>query len=322
MECCTLRATEIADRHVNLKPKTAEVIFIGTGTSEGIPRVTCLTADPPTCPVCIDAMRPGSKNRRRNTSIVVRTQHDGEPPLNLLVDAGKFFYHAAIEWFPIHNIRTIDAVILTHAHADCTGGFDDLRDWTNMMRFETNDPRAKAMMELSGGSIPVYLRAEDLEVVAKTSYYLVDRSKMTSGGTVAHLAFNTISQEPFAVHGIEFTPLVVPHGRKYTANGYRIGNFAYFSDASKMPQDVMSQIEDVDTLVIDALRWDRSHGSHLTLKHAVEIAKELRPSRTLLTDASHNVDHYAANRYLRDRAVSDGLDIQYAYDGQKISIAL
>lgn len=268
-------------------------------------------------------MRPGSKNRRRNTSIVVRTHRsDGQPPFNLLVDAGKFFYHAAIEWFPVHNIGTIDAVLLTHAHADCTGGFDDLRDWTNMARFATNDPRSETMMERNDGNIPVYLRPEDLNVVEKTSYYLVDRTQMTSGGTVAFIDFRSIPDEPFKIDTLDITPLAVPHGEVYTANGYRIGNFAYISDASEIPRDVMRQLEGIDTLVIDALRWSRSHGSHLTLEAAVDVAKVLRPRSTLLTDASHGVDHYAANIYLRNSAVSDGLDIQYAYDGLKIEIGL
>ena len=307
---------------MSLNTSTAEVIFLGTGTSEGIPRVTCLTADPPTCEVCTDAVRPGSKNRRRNTSIVVQTKPAGEPPVNLLVDAGKFFYHAAMDWFPVHNVGTIDAVLLTHAHADCTGGFDDLRDWTNMVRFESGDPRADTMLKRGNGSIPVYLRAQDLEVVDKTAYYLVDRSKMTSGGTVAFLDFEVITEAHFQIHGIDIIPLPVPHGKSYTANGYRIGDFAYFSDASEMPPEVARQISGIDTLVIDALRWSRSHGSHLTVESAVTIAKQLRPRRTLLTDASHGVDHYAAERYLRDPSVSDGLDIRYAYDGMKISINL
>ena len=309
-------------RQLNPKRKTAEVIFIGTGTSEGIPRVTCLTANPPTCPVCTDAMRPGSKNRRRNTSVVIRTHHSDGLPFNLLVDAGKFFYHAAIEWFPVHNIDTVDAVLLTHSHADCTGGFDDLRDWTNMARFASDDPRAESMMELNGGSIPVYLRPEDLEVVEKTSYYLVDRSKMTSGGTVAYLDFKTIPDEPFRINDLELKPLAVPHGHTYIANGYHVGDFAYISDASDIPKNVMQRLNGIDTLVLDALRWGNSHGSHLSLEAAVEVAMELRPRRTFLTDASHGVDHYAANRFLREYSATDGLSIQYAYDGMKIEISL
>lgn len=267
-------------------------------------------------------MRPGSKNRRRNTSIVVRTHEGDGPPFNLLVDAGKFFYHAAIEWFPVHNIGTVDAVLLTHAHADCTGGLDDLRDWTNIARFTPDDPRAETMMKRNAGNVPVYLRPEDLEVVQKTSYYLVDRSQMTSGGTVAFLEFNTIPAEPFSIGELVITPLAVPHGRTYIANGYRIGDFAYISDASEIPSNVVHQINGIDTLVLDALRWGRSHGSHLSLEAAVEIVKSLRPRRTLLTDASHGIDHYAANQFLREYSATDGLNIQYAHDGLKIEIGL
>ena len=295
-------------------------MFLGTGTSEGIPRVTCLTADPPTCPVCTDAMRPGSKNRRRNTGIVIQREQDNGPPVNILIDAGKFFYQAAIEWFPKHAIRSLDAVILTHAHADSAGGLDDLRDWTNTMRFAQGDEHAALLARGRDARVPIYLREQDLEIVSKTAYYLVDRTQMTSGGTVAILDFQTIDNEPFDVYGTTIEPLEVPHGADYSCNGYRIGDLAYISDASDIPDRVLERISDVDTLVIDALRTKRTHGSHLTMEQAVEVAKIIRPRRTLLTDAAHGIDHYAMNARLRDSSINDGLDIRYAYDGMSIEI--
>ena len=300
----------------------AMVMFLGTGTSEGIPRVTCLTADPPTCPVCTDAMRPGSKNRRRNTSIVVQREQTDGPPINILIDAGKFFYQAAIEWFPKHAIRSLNAVVLTHAHADSAGGLDDLRDWTNTMRFAQGDEHAALLARGRDANIPIHLREEDLDIVSKTAYYLVDRTQMTSGGTVAILDFQTIDDNPLDVFGTTITPLPVPHGPDYTCNGYRIGDLAYISDASHVPDSILAAIADVDTLVIDALRTKRTHGSHLTLEQAVEYAKIIRPRRTLLTDAAHGIDHYAMNAHLRDPSVNDGLDIRYAYDGQTIDITV
>ena len=303
----------------NLNSK-ATVMFLGTGTSEGIPRVTCLTADPPTCPVCTDAMRPGSKNRRRNTGIVIQREQDDGPPINILIDAGKFFYQAAIEWFPKHAIRSLNAVVLTHAHADSAGGLDDLRDWTNTMRFAQGDEHAALLARGRDANIPIYLRQQDLDIVAKTAYYLVDRTQMTSGGTVAILDFQIIDENPIDVFGTKVIPLPVPHGPDYTCNGYRIGDLAYISDASHVPDDVLGKIDDVDTLVIDALRTQRTHGSHLTMEQAVEYAKILRPTRTLLTDAAHGIDHYAMNARLRDPVFNGGLDIQYAYDGMSIEI--
>ena len=139
-------------------------------------------------------MRPGSKNRRRNTGIVVQREQTDGPPVNILIDAGKFFYQAAIEWFPKHAIRTIDAVVLTHAHADSAGGLDDLRDWTNMMRFASGDEHAALLARGRHARIPIFLRNQDLEIVSKTAYYLVDRTQMTSGGTVAILDFQTVDE--------------------------------------------------------------------------------------------------------------------------------
>ncbi len=295
-------------------------MFLGTGSSEGIPRVTCLTADPPTCLVCIDAMRPGSKNRRRNTSIVIQTDQSDGPPMNILIDAGKFFYQSAIEWFPKHAIRSVNAVVLTHAHIDAVGGLDDLRDWTNAMRFSRGDERANLLAHNRNAQIPIYLRDEDLDVVAKTAYYLVDRNQMTSGGTVAMLDFRIIDDNPFDVLGTKIIPLSVPHGDDYSCNGYRIGDFAYFSDASHIPNHIIDAISDVDTLVIDALRPERTHGSHLTTKQAVALAEIIRPRRTFLTDAACAIDHYAMNAHLRDPQINDGLDIRYAYDGMSIEI--
>ncbi len=298
----------------------AKIVFLGTGTSEGVPRVTCLTADPPTCTICIDAMRPGSKNRRRNTSLVVQREQIHGPPVNIIIDAGKFFYQSAIEWFPKHDIRSVDAVLLTHAHADSAGGLDDLRDWTNVIRFSQGDEHRALRHNNKNASIPIHLRLEDLEVISKTAYYLVDRTQMTSGGTVAFLEFLEIDDEPLDILGTIFTPLPVPHGPAYSCNGYRIGDFAYISDASDIPEPIIEKIHDVDTLVLDALRTRRTHGSHLTVEQAVEFAKTIRPRRTLLTDAAHGIDHYSMNARLRRREVSDGLDIQYAYDGMAIEI--
>ncbi|KAK4395114.1 putative hydrolase [Sesamum angolense] len=124
----------------------SEIIFVGTGTSEGIPRVSCLTNPDKKCPVCWKAIEPGNKNRRLNTSLLVRfSRPSGER--NILIDAGKFFYHSALKWFPTYGIRTIDAVIITHSHADAIGGLDDLRDWTNNVQ----------------PSIPIYTAERDFE---------------------------------------------------------------------------------------------------------------------------------------------------------------
>ncbi|CAI5505515.1 unnamed protein product [Closterium sp. Naga37s-1] len=85
----------------------SDIVFVGTGTSEGIPRVSCLTNPDKICPVCEAATQPGNRNRRRNTSLLIRHRThggaDGPVTRNILIDAGKFFYHSALQWFPYHK---------------------------------------------------------------------------------------------------------------------------------------------------------------------------------------------------------------------------
>jgi phosphoribosyl 1,2-cyclic phosphodiesterase len=309
----------------------SRLIFIGSGTSEGIPRVTCLTKENADCPACLSAVRPGSKDRRRNTSLLIQRPHpdlvspvhrvrsspsQGEdsggghagPVRNVLIDAGKFFYHSAIEWFPKFQVRTLDAVVLTHAHADAAGGLDDLRDWTN------NNRQA---------SVPIFVRPEDVrDTLSHTAFYLVDRSKATSGGSTARLQFTEVADSPFEVHALRFTPLPVWHGRPYTANGYRVGGLCYIPDVGEVPPETRPLIQGCDLLILDALRPLRTHGSHLTIEQAIEEVRRLRPKRALFTGMCHDIVHERTDAMLRGLKDSDGLDISLAYDGLTLDVDL
>ncbi|XP_058005049.1 putative hydrolase C777.06c isoform X2 [Hevea brasiliensis] len=176
--CFVSNAGGNADAHSPLEQ--SEIIFMGTGTSEGIPRLSCLTNRSKKCPVCSKAVELGNKNRRLNTGLLIRYSGPGERR-NILIDVGKFFYHSALRWFPAFGLRTIDAVIITHSHADAIGGLDDLRDWTNNVQ----------------PCIPIYVAQRDFEVMKKTHYYLVDTSVVTTGAVVSDLQFNIIHEEPF-----------------------------------------------------------------------------------------------------------------------------
>ncbi|KAK4796173.1 hypothetical protein SAY86_028499 [Trapa natans] len=226
----------------------SEIIFIGTGTSEGIPRVSCLTNTVKKCAVCWKAIEPGNKNKRLNTSILIRhSRPNGKR--NILIDAGKFFYHSALHWFPAYGIRTIDAVIITHSHADAIGGLDDLRDWTNNVQ----------------PHIPIYVAKRDFEVMKKTHYYLVDTRVVLAGAAVSELQFNIITEEPFVVDDMMFTPLPVWHGQGYRSLGFRFGNICYISDVSEIPEETYPLLKDCDILILDALRPDRSSATHFGL---------------------------------------------------------
>jgi phosphoribosyl 1,2-cyclic phosphodiesterase len=219
--------------------------------------------------------------------------------VNVLIDPGKFFYHSAIEWFPKFGIRALDAIVLTHAHYDAAGGLDDLRDWTNNAQ----------------QTIPMYVRDEDMQILSKIFYYLVDRSKVTSGGTVAKLQFSQITSEPFRAAGLEMTPLPVWHGRPYTAQGYKFGEVCYLPDVSEIPDETARLVEGCGLLVIDALRPERTHGSHFTVGQAADVARQLKPRRTLLVGMCHDVDHETTSKWLASLRRSEGLCIELAHDG-------
>ena len=288
-----------------MTPVKSEIVFLGTGTSEGVPRVSCLTRDPVTCKVCSSATRPGSKNRRRNTSLLVRYAHPDGRTRNIVIDIGKFFWHSALEWFPEYRVPSIDAIVITHSHADAVGGMDDLRDWTNNV----------------SEAIPIHIRQSDLDDLSKMFFYLVDTAQQTGGGGVARLNFKIIDETPFDVAGLRFTPLPVEHGERMTTFGYRIGDLSYVSDASFIPESTAQLIGGSDILILDALR-PRPHRSHFSFEEAIEHAKRFGARKTYFVDMTHDIDHEETNAELAIYAATDDLDIQLAHDGLCIEVDL
>ncbi|XP_064956996.1 putative hydrolase C777.06c isoform X1 [Musa acuminata AAA Group] len=289
------------DAKIQAPEDQSEIIFIGTGTSEGIPRVSCLTNQSKTCKVCSKAIEPGNKNRRLNTSILIRYVNS-VGRFNILVDAGKFFYHSALRWFPAYGLRNIDAVIITHSHADAIGGLDDLRDWTNNVQ----------------PFIPIYVAQRDFEVMKKTHYYIVDTSVIVPGAAVSELQFNVINEEPFVIHDLKVTPLPVWHGHGYRSLGFRFGDVCYISDVSDIPEETYMLLKDCDLLILDALRPDRSSSTHFGLPRALEEVRKIQPRRTLFTGMMHLMDHDEINEELAKLLESEGLDVQLSYDGLRV----
>ena len=247
-----------------------ELTFLGTGTSNGIPVIGC------DCSVCHSS---NPRDRRSRASVVVRD--DGRA---YLIDTATELRLQALAT----GLRRVDAVLMTHAHADHTGGFDDLR------RFN----------ELQEQHLPVYADPGTARMLRERfAYTFVDQYAFYGGKPDLTLH---VVDGPFDLFGREVVPIPVLHGR-LPILGYRFGDLAYITDAKSIPPQSMALLRNLEVLVLNALR-ERPHPTHLSLAEAVSVAEELEPRVAYLTHLSHDLSHVAASSLL-----PPGIEI--AYDG-------
>ncbi|MHB9038283.1 MAG: MBL fold metallo-hydrolase [Armatimonadota bacterium] len=250
------------------------VTFLGTGTSHGVPMIGC------DCPVCTSK---DSRNKRTRSSVMVEV--DG---VNLLIDTGPEMRIQVLR----ESIRRIDSVLFTHAHADHIFGLDDIR------RFN----------DLSGRSMPCYGSDETLEYVRKAFDYAFTATQI--GGGLPRIELVQVDG-PFDALGVRVTPVPIFHGRM-SILGYRIGDFAYVTDCSRIPHSSEELLHDLDTLVLGVIRHE-PHETHFCVSQALAIVQDLKPRRVFFTHIAHKLDHNHTNRALPP-------DVQLAYDGLKIEI--
>ncbi|KAI8619809.1 beta-lactamase-like protein [Chytriomyces sp. MP71] len=341
-----------------------EFIFLGTGTSSCVPNVTCVTKLPePTCKVCLASLsgcdaydtriiakrshalvplQPiPSRNRRNNTSALYRYRHSDGRMRNILIDAGKTFYASALQWFPHYGITQIDAVLLSHGHADAMMGLDDLRTWTLDSIKTPHGDIDYFKHEQARPSIPVYLNKETYAVVSGAFPYIVDRKKATGGGQIPALDFIVFDDKDLAlspstpdgqfyrlkIDELDVIPFEVIHGKlsndkPYFALGFKFPGITYISDTNEIPEKAQKLIENSEILVLDGLR-DNSHPSHMGVVRSIEEALILRPKRLILTDFCHDVEHaelearLASHAQLRDAGIEEAYP---AYDGMVVSL--
>lgn len=252
-----------------------KVTILGSGTSAGVPMIGCH------CPVCSS---PDPKDKRNRSSIVV--SYGGE---NYLIDTGPELRLQAVA----ARLDSIAAVIYTHAHADHIFGLDDVR------RYNT----------LSGKALPVYARADTLAVIQNAFPYAFVPAAPVEGLYRPELEPHFIDG-PFELSGKQWIPLPLLHG-KVEVQGFRIGDFAYCTDCSEIHPQTRELMQDLDVLIIDALR-PRPHPTHLSFSQALEIIGDLKPKRAFFTHINHEVTHAELERHLpaHVRGCYDGLVIR------------
>lgn len=251
---------------------------LGSGTSMGVPTLGCH------CSVC-DSKDPHNK-RLRPSVLLSRGGH------NVIIDTTPDFRTQALAV----GLDRLDAVILTHGHADHILGFDDLRPY---------NIRQKSPM-------PLYGNQETFSVIKRVfSYVFDDKPKLS---TVPSVTLHEV-KGPFELLGIPFIPVPLLHGEMEVL-GYRFGRAAYMTDFSRLPESSVPLLEDLDDLIIDALR-DIPHPMHQTVEQALALIDRLKPKRAWFTHIAHDLPHDATNERLRKAGYPH---VQLAYDGLKFDV--
>lgn len=259
-------------------PKRLAATIMGSGTSTGCPPIAW---DPP------EEFRRDPRNYRMRAGLLLREDH---PPAAaggraLIVDCGPDFYQQALK----HAIKRLDGMLLTHTHYDHVGGMDDLR----LYNFR------------QGHDLPVYGPKHALDDLRERYHYFFNPPQI--GGGVASLDLRPVgTDEPFEFLGQRIVPLPVKHGL-LDVMGFRLGDFAFVTDASEIDRETAERIRGCRTLVLNALRH-RPHSTHLSLVDAVEFARSVGANRTLLVHMTHHLEHHGTNAVLPD-------GIELAWDG-------
>ncbi len=258
----------------------AEIVFLGSGTSMGVPTLGC------GCAVCHSS---DPRDRRTRPSIAL-LYREGADERIVLIDSGPDFRQQALR----ENIDHIDAVLYTHSHADHILGLDDLRPLT----FK------------GAGKIPLYADRTTADVLETVFEYTFSESS-----TYPHKA--RVALHPLKSHthlfGADFITVPLLHGELETS-GFRFGNAAYLTDMSDIPKSSFALLENLDVLILDALRRT-PHPSHSNLETALHFVEKIRPRRAWFTHMSHDLGHVETENEMPPH-------VRLSYDGLRIPIEL
>jgi phosphoribosyl 1,2-cyclic phosphate phosphodiesterase len=257
---------------------SVELLFLGTGTSAGVPMIGC------DCDVC-HSIDP--HDTRTRPSVVISY---GET--SVLVDTTPELRVQCLA----NDVKKIDAVVFTHAHADHIMGLDDVR------RFNA----------LKDGPLDIWADEKSFADIFKCFGYAFRPPQAVEKSFRPQLVRRTIDG-PFEIGGVTWTPFPLIHGDEVVL-GLRVGRLAYCTDVNVIPETSYAQLKDLDVLVLDALA-PNPHSKHFSLPQAVEAAQRIGAKQTYFTHIAHRLPHEATNRELPP-------NMKLAYDGQRITARL
>lgn len=252
-----------------------KVTFLGTGTSQGVPVIAC------NCKTCRSA---DPKDSRLRTSVLLEDDQSV-----YVIDAGPDFRQQMLK----EGVQNLDAILITHEHKDHIGGMDDVRAFN----FKNRKP------------MDVYCDKR-VELALKLAYPYVFDPMGYPGAP--RMNIHLIGDAPFDLMGREVTPIMVHH-KELPVYGFRIGDFAYITDANDIPVNSIALLNELNYLVINALRMEK-HPSHFNLDEALELIAEIKPRKTFITHIGHEMGLYSElSAELPD-------NVELAYDGMSFTV--
>ena len=255
-----------------------KVTVLGSGTSMGVPSLGCH------CRVCTST--DPRDNRLRPSLLLSR---EGQ---QVVIDTTPDFRQQALRV----GLDRLDAILLTHGHADHILGFDDIRPF---------NLRQKA-------ALPVYGNRETFEIIRRAFSYVFDARPTLS--TIPSVTLNVVNG-PFELMGVPFVPVPLLHG-ELEVLGFRFGRAAYLTDFSELPDSSVPLLQGLDELIIDALR-DIPHPMHQTVEQALALIDRLKPRRAWFTHIAHDLPHAETNERLQKLGMHH---VELAYDGLELDV--
>jgi phosphoribosyl 1,2-cyclic phosphate phosphodiesterase len=255
----------------------ATLTVLGSGTSVGVPTIGC------DCSVC---RSPDPRDRRTRPSVMI-----GYNGRQVVIDTTPDFREQALR----EKIKSLDAVLYTHTHADHILGIDDLRPLT---------------YHHQPGKLPLYALPQACDFLRNMFRYIFEPQYKFGG--LPQVDLHAI-EGPVELFGARFEPLTVIHGETPIL-GFRFGAAAYLTDHSEVPRETREKLHGLDILFLDALRY-KPHPTHSTVEQSLQIVEEVKPKRTFFTHICHDLAHEATNAGLP-------AGVQLAFDGMKLEFEI
>lgn len=289
--------------------------FLGTGTSHGIPVIACA------CPCCRST---DSRDKRFRSSFWITDSGGyGHAPVSILIDIGPDFRLQALKF----KITSLDALLLTHGHADHLNGLDDIRIFSRISFREQTAGKPGSAVQ----GIPVYGDSETLKDIHNRFSYIFQPVMEGGGKPKIHLedCRQFSAEHPLKLGRLEFTPVPMKHGSLDTT-GWIVSNgsaaVAYLTDCNYIPPETMellTRYRNLEHLVIDGLR-ERPHSTHLSFLEALEYGAKTGARHIWLTHICHDMKHREIQNYIAGKLASvpglapltaGGRTVEPAYDG-------